>query len=169
MHLARCPRLPEKDRRALDDCEAAKAAAGVGIYGSNPVYRGFEVTGWLVVRCKTCLKTVRGDSSDLKRHLDQRCDGIAVTWSEVDVESHFDAAEAARSRQCQHCLAVVQGDGHNRKQHLARCPRLPEKDRRELDESEVARAAAGAGKYGANHVYRCFEVTGYNVARCKHA
>ena len=74
-HMATCQRLPESARRALDESEVARAAAGAGVYGSNPVFRGFEVTGWLVARCKSCLKTVRGCSGNLTRH-SGRCSGL---------------------------------------------------------------------------------------------
>ena len=38
------------------------------MYGRNPVYRDFEVTGWHVARCLACLKTVRGHAGALKVH-----------------------------------------------------------------------------------------------------
>ena len=75
LHMASCPRLPESDRRALDESEAERAAAGVGVYGTNQVYRDFEVTGGRVARCTACPATVRGPSGNLQRHRRQRCSG----------------------------------------------------------------------------------------------
>ena len=73
---------------------------------------------------------------------------------------HFIQHKASGRWECRHCSAAVRGDSSKRKKHMAACPRLPDSDRLALDASEVARAAAGAGKYGTNPVYRCFEVTG---------
>ena len=143
-HLASCPRLPEQDRRALDESEVARAAAGAGVYGSNPVYRDFEVTGWLVARCKACLKTVRGGGGSLKKHKDERCCGFPATWVEVDVASHFRKRPGDGRWECRHC-GVPTARQHLCKSHMASCPRLPEQDRRALSCTGRGRGGEGGG------------------------
>ena len=165
-HLAACARLPAPDRRALDESEVARAAAGEGVYGQNPVYRAFEVTGWLVARCKSCLKTVRGPGDSLQCHHDRTCPGFPATWIEVDVKGHFTKNTSDGQWDCRHCSAVLRGDAYSLKCHMASCSQLPEHTRRALDESEVAKAAAGVGMYGSNPVFHGFQVTGWRVARC---
>ena len=59
----------------------ARAAAGAGMYGSNPVYRGFEVTGWRVARCKSCLMTVRGGSSALRIGHVRASQSLGARWA----------------------------------------------------------------------------------------
>ena len=113
-----------------------------------------------MAQCKACLATVRGSSQRLTHHKERVCRGFPATWVEVDVVSHFREGKSAGEWECQHCDTVVRGDASNLKRHMGSCPSLPEQDRRALDESEVAKAAAGVGMYGSNPVYRGFKVTG---------
>ena len=102
-HMAACPELPEQVRRAFDESEVARAAAGAGMYGSNPLYRDFEVTGWRVARCKACLRTVRGNSGHLMLH-GNSCPGFPATWTEVDVGRHFSGTGESGRRKCRYSV-----------------------------------------------------------------
>ena len=166
-HLASCSHLPAEARRALDASEVAKAAARAGVYGKHLVYRDFEVTGWQVARCRACSKTVRGGSHQLKRHKDKTCSGVPDPWAKVDVQRHFNKAKSGGGWECRHCGECARTGRPMLKNHLVRCRRLPEAELRALDESAVAKAAAGAGTYGSHPVYRHFDVVGWRVARCR--
>ena len=74
------------------------------------------------------------------------------------------SGSAGKQVRCRHCGTGVRGAVRDQRKHLARCASVSADDRRVMNECEVARAAAGAGMYGSNPVYRDFEVMGYLIS-----
>ena len=152
-HMARCTSLPRGVREVLDHAAVCDSRAGVGRFsGANAaVYRKFRVTGELVASCSACGVEVRGPLGHLKKHLDGRCAGIKVAWTEVDVGAYFTAVPGGSDRhRCNHCRKVVAGKD-NRKPHMARCASLPRGVREALDHAAVCDGRAGVSRFcGAN-------------------
>lgn len=153
-HMAVCPALPADVRRWLDEWAVARAKCGARPYGSNPLYKQFQVLGYMVARCNACRQVCRGHSAALKAHK-LRCSmpRSIPGASELDPELHFRPA-AERTCACLHCGQEVAGTLNARKRlrdHMATCGSLPPDATRALDawvRAEVRcgdrRKAAGA-------------------------
>lgn len=104
-HLAGCTSLPELARQDLDELARDDAQYLRGRYGTNPVYRNFEVVGLDKAVCKFCDATMRGNSRDLKSHL-VRCPARAAAVQHQPDAVPYYAASTIATR-----VTAVQCDG----------------------------------------------------------
>ena len=181
-HMGGCPNLPADIRAKLDTAAVCEAKEKMGVYGRNGVYASYDVTGWMVAKCKACKHVVRGASSNLRRHI-KGCPGTASAVPQtarrrrarkkkvaVDPRQFFALLPSngtSPNGKCTKCSAVVV-DGHNLDQlrsHLAECPNLNPATRAGLDSDAMELAEHHLGEY-SSPVYRRFRVTGLQRAAC---
>ena len=78
-HLGSCREVPEHVQDSLHRAARAAAQRGDKPYGTNAVYRHFEVLGWRTSRCLRCDAVVKGGAGNLRSHRKvKRCEEAQV-------------------------------------------------------------------------------------------